>query len=127
MGFGFWFVNFARLSLRLRGDMKSVKPYRLIHLPNDGLKVSDLLRSLELDLMIQAIERTKGNKSEAAKLLGILRTTLIMRLKSHGLTFPKIQDATQWDTMTRTLREVQKLKAPKDDSLGALKNTQGNI
>ena len=45
---------------------------RLLHLPGRGLK----LNLLERDLVIQALDRTRGNKTRAAVLLGLTRDQL---------------------------------------------------
>ncbi len=50
-------------------------------LPEDGVR----LEELERDLIRQALERAGGNKSKAARLLGISRPTLLYRLEKHGL------------------------------------------
>ncbi len=39
----------------------------------------------EKDMIIQALERSKGNKTEAAKLLNITRRKLYSRMKIHGI------------------------------------------
>ena len=44
-----------------------------------------LMESAERDAIIRALEATDGNKSEAAKLLGVGRTTLYRRLRQLGL------------------------------------------
>jgi transcriptional regulator with PAS, ATPase and Fis domain len=49
-------------------------------LPEIGLK----LDTLEADLIHQALNRTKGNRSKSAKLLGISRDTLLYRMQKHG-------------------------------------------
>ncbi len=49
-------------------------------LPETGLK----LDTLEADLIHQALNRTKGNRSKSAKLLGISRDTLLYRMQKHG-------------------------------------------
>jgi transcriptional regulator with PAS, ATPase and Fis domain len=49
-------------------------------LPEAGLK----LDTLEADLINQALNRTKGNRSKSAKLLGISRDTLLYRMQKHG-------------------------------------------
>ncbi len=49
-------------------------------LPETGLK----LDNLEADLIDQALNRTKGNRSQSAKLLGISRDTLLYRMQKHG-------------------------------------------
>lgn len=51
-------------------------------LPERGIQ----LDSLEADLIYQALNRTKGNRSKSAKLLGLSRDTLLYRMQKHGLT-----------------------------------------
>ena len=41
--------------------------------------------SLEVDLITQALSYTHGNKSKAAKMLGLSRDAFMYRLKKHGL------------------------------------------
>lgn len=52
-------------------------------------EVTDSLRlwdsNAERQRIIEALEKTEGNKTQAAKLLGIGRTTLVYKLKQHGL------------------------------------------
>lgn len=52
-----------------------------LHLPPQGVDLEDL----ERDLIIQALRRTGGNKSQAARLLGVSRDTLRYRIDKHGL------------------------------------------
>ena len=42
-------------------------------------------RERAMDLVRQAMERAKGNKSQAARLLGLTRATLRYRLDKYGL------------------------------------------
>ncbi|WP_394753369.1 sigma-54 interaction domain-containing protein [Crenothrix sp.] len=49
-------------------------------LPESGL----YLDNLEADLIHQALNRTKGNRSKSAKLLGLTRDTLLYRMQKHG-------------------------------------------
>ncbi|MEY3808114.1 MAG: hypothetical protein RI893_1090 [Pseudomonadota bacterium] len=49
-------------------------------LPETGLQ----LDTLEADLIHQALNRTKGNRSKSARLLGISRDTLLYRMQKHG-------------------------------------------
>jgi DNA-binding NtrC family response regulator len=51
-------------------------------LPDSGLQ----LDTLEADLIHQALNRTKGNRSQSAKLLGLSRDTLLYRMQKHGFT-----------------------------------------
>jgi DNA-binding NtrC family response regulator len=50
-------------------------------LPEFGLQ----LEALEADMIMQALNRTKGNRSKSARLLGISRDTLLYRMQKHGL------------------------------------------
>jgi two-component system response regulator AtoC len=43
------------------------------------------LRAAEKSALVQALEAAKGNRSQAAKLLGISRSTLYTKLEEHGL------------------------------------------
>lgn len=49
-------------------------------LPEMGLQ----LDSLEADLIYQALNRTQGNRSKSAKLLGLSRDTLLYRMRKYG-------------------------------------------
>ncbi len=50
-----------------------------------GLEIDPRLRDLERDLIVQALSRTGGNRTQAAKLLGISRYGLSLKLKRLGL------------------------------------------
>lgn len=52
-----------------------------VQLPESGLSLPDALGQLEMSLIRQALRRTGGNKSMAASLLGINRTTLVEKIK----------------------------------------------
>ncbi len=54
-------------------------------LPVSGLSFHDVVNRLETDLILQALERTRGNKNQAARLLGLNRTTLLEKIKKKGL------------------------------------------
>jgi len=47
------------------------------------------LQSIERDLLEKALARTRGNKSQAAKLLGLSRGQLYSLMRRHGLTTAK--------------------------------------
>ena len=53
-------------------------------IPPEGLSLEDL----ERELILQALERAAGNKSAAARLLGLTRRTLYSRMEKHGLREP---------------------------------------
>jgi DNA-binding NtrC family response regulator len=52
-----------------------------IELPEGGIS----LESVERELIISALERSKGNQTQAARYLDISRRTLIYRMEKHGL------------------------------------------
>ncbi len=60
----------------------------LATLPEAGLAIDDVLGELERRLLLQALERTQGHRTEAAKLLRITFRSLRYRLKKHGLAHP---------------------------------------
>ena len=53
-------------------------------IPAEGLS----LERLERELIVQALERARGNKSQAARLLGLTRRTLYSRMERYGLRRP---------------------------------------
>ncbi len=60
-------------------------------IPPEGLS----LETLERELILQALERAAGNKSAAARLLGLTRRTLYSRMEKHGLRVPSEGDAAE--------------------------------
>ncbi|MCX7109520.1 MAG: sigma-54 dependent transcriptional regulator [Proteobacteria bacterium] len=50
-------------------------------LPEEGVE----LEQMEIDLILQALERTQGNRSHTARLLGITRDTLMYRMQKYNL------------------------------------------
>ena len=58
-------------------------------IPPEGLS----LETLERELILQALEKAAGNKSRAARLLGLTRRTLYSRMEKHGLRQPSAGEA----------------------------------
>jgi len=50
-------------------------------IPESGIALNDILKSIERKYIMQSLEKTSWNKQKAAKLLNIKRTTLIEKLK----------------------------------------------
>jgi DNA-binding NtrC family response regulator len=50
-------------------------------LPDSGIDLRNAVESFENNLIRQALERTRWNKNQAARLLGLNRTTLVEMLK----------------------------------------------
>ncbi|MCA9518928.1 MAG: hypothetical protein KC635_28525, partial [Myxococcales bacterium] len=58
----------------------------VIELPESGLVLKDTLDRLERDLIREALCRANGNRSRAANLLGLNRTTLVEKLRRRPIT-----------------------------------------
>ncbi|MEM1417188.1 MAG: sigma-54 dependent transcriptional regulator [Myxococcota bacterium] len=57
-------------------------------LPDDGLDLRDAVEQFENTLILQALERTRWNKNQAASILRMNRTTLVEKLKKKKLAKP---------------------------------------
>jgi DNA-binding NtrC family response regulator len=53
----------------------------LLPLPDEGLDLDALIAGIERDLIQRSLDRTGGNKGQAARLLNLKRTTLVEKLK----------------------------------------------
>ena len=70
-------LSFARPEMRVATSW-------VPEIPDEGLS----LEALERELILKALERAAGNKSRAARLLGLTRRTLYSRMEKHGLHKP---------------------------------------
>ena len=78
-------VSPPSLPLAIR-DMVNRPPSPDVHqLPEQGLKLDEMMDGIERELLIKALERTRGSKNKAAKLLGISFRSFRYRLDKHGL------------------------------------------
>ena len=68
-------------AFNLSTDPSTTPHVAKFELPPDGINLEEVERSL----IEQALERTGGNKTQAARLLGISRSTLLYRLEKHGI------------------------------------------
>lgn len=62
-----------------------VVPSQIYTLTERGVDLVHLIEELENTLIKQALEMTKNNKNQAARLLGLNRTTLVERIKKRGI------------------------------------------
>ncbi len=74
-------------------------------LPEGGIDLKALLTRIEDTLIDQALERTGGNKNQAARLLGLKRTTLVEKLKKRARRAYREQSRTQGKTAEELLLE----------------------
>jgi DNA-binding NtrC family response regulator len=53
--------------------------------PIERLPLREAIAALERKMILEALERTAGNRSEAARQLGIARTQLYLKMTEHGI------------------------------------------
>ena len=53
-------------------------------LPDEGIDLDAFIANIERELITRSLERTGGNKGQAARLLNLKRTTLVEKLKRMG-------------------------------------------
>ena len=74
--------DFATLDDQLSGDLApSELMQNYLRLPEEGIEIKRFVRGLENGLIREALQRTGGNKRQAARLLGLKRTTLVAKLR----------------------------------------------
>jgi two-component system NtrC family response regulator len=54
-------------------------------LPTSDASLDEQVRDLEIRLINQALEKNQGNRTQAAKQLGISRQGLIKKIERYGL------------------------------------------
>jgi DNA-binding NtrC family response regulator len=60
---------------------------RLAPKESEPVDLKDAVQKFEIDLISAALERTRGNQSRAARLLGIKHTTLNAKLKRYQIRY----------------------------------------
>ncbi len=82
-------INVNDLPDKYRGSVPAPASESLpASLPDQGFCLNSAVEDFENQMIIQALERTSGNKKEAAVLLNLKRTTLIEKLKKKKLHLP---------------------------------------
>ena len=66
-----------------------------VNIPEDGIDLNKIVRGLEEDLIMQALDKTNWNKNRAAKLLKLNRTTLVEKLRKKGLIKPRTEQVSE--------------------------------
>ena len=59
---------------------------RMENLPEDGIQLSAVVEQIENFYIREALRKTNNNKNQAARLLGLNRTTLVERIKKRKLS-----------------------------------------
>ena len=91
-------VGATDLPERYRGSSRPVEALAVVaeaqgepglaaqQLPSGGLDLQSHLSAIEVGLIRQALEKAEGTVAEAARLLRMRRTTLVEKLRKHGLS-----------------------------------------
>ncbi|HWG52473.1 MAG TPA: sigma 54-interacting transcriptional regulator [Gemmatimonadaceae bacterium] len=80
-------IDAARLMLQKRMALSGTSapgPIREIHIPPEGRSLADV----EKDAVRFMLEITRGNRSAAARILGISRPTLARKIREYGIVVP---------------------------------------
>ena len=70
--------------IRNQGNLFQIKPgMELIpsSIPDEGIDFSEIVSQIESKILLQTLDKTGGNKMQAAKLLNMKRTTLVEKIK----------------------------------------------
>ncbi|MDP1569066.1 MAG: sigma-54 dependent transcriptional regulator [Vicinamibacterales bacterium] len=62
-----------------------------VNIPDEGISFVSVVSQLERDLILKGLEKTRGNKRQAARLLGLSRTTLIDKIHRLDIDAPNMQ------------------------------------
>jgi len=81
-------ISIHDLPEKYRGERTyAAAPGEHLTLPDDGFCLNSAVEEFENRLILQALEKSGGNKKEAAELLNLKRTTLIEKLKKKKLIY----------------------------------------
>jgi len=81
-------IDVASLPLRIRGDADTETLDITAEIGLEGL-IKRQVEKLEKNIILEALEKQRGNKSETASLLKISRKTLFNKLKQMGIDNPE--------------------------------------
>jgi DNA-binding NtrC family response regulator len=73
-------IEFGDLPPEIQEAVEAPLPHQFV-LPEEGLDFQAYIRNVERELIQQSLDRTDGNKGQAARLLNLKRTTLVEKLK----------------------------------------------
>jgi DNA-binding NtrC family response regulator len=76
------------LPMEIRGEREPVSMSG-IPIPDEGVDFTSVVSQLERDLILRCLERTNGNKRQAARLLQLSRTTFIDKMQRLNIGAPR--------------------------------------
>ena len=74
-------IDVGDLPSEVQQAQETVATASAITLPEEGMDLDAFVAGIERDLIVRSLERTGGNKGQAARLLNLKRTTLVEKLK----------------------------------------------
>jgi transcriptional regulator with GAF, ATPase, and Fis domain len=92
------------VALNLLNEVESLQRAQPPH-PDRKLSLHDEVRQFEIDLIRTTLDRTNGNQTRAARLLGVNLTTLNTKIKRLKISFAGHEAVVDDDVQSRILRE----------------------
>jgi DNA-binding NtrC family response regulator len=74
-------IDVGDLPTEIQQAHETPAPTAAVTLPEGGVDLDAYIASIERQLIERSLERTGGNKGQAARLLSLKRTTLVEKLK----------------------------------------------
>ena len=74
-------IDVGDLPTEIQQAQEPARRHPSVTLPEDGVDLDAYIASIERELIQRSLERTGGNKGQAARLLSLKRTTLVEKLK----------------------------------------------
>jgi two-component system response regulator AtoC len=107
-------IDFSKLSAALTGEPTAMRQTASMPVGN--------LDSMEEQMIIKALERTAGHRTQAAEQLGISRRTLSRKLKEYNISFAAAEGSTSLGFIST---EQQKFFRARVEIAVTVKNAQG--
>ena len=92
------------VALNLLNEVESLQRAQPPH-PDRKLRLRDEVRQFEIDLIRTTMDRTNGNQTRAARLLGVQLTTLNTKIKRYKISFVGHEAEVENDVESRFLRK----------------------
>jgi DNA-binding NtrC family response regulator len=74
-------ISPAALPAEVRAGSEELAPSSVMTIPEEGINFTSVVSQLERSLIMKCLEKTGGNKRQAARLLQLSRTTFIDKLQ----------------------------------------------
>jgi transcriptional regulator with PAS, ATPase and Fis domain len=92
------------IALNLLHEVESLQRAQPPH-PDRKLRLQDEVQQFEVDLIRTTLDRTNGNQTRAARLLGVKLTTLNTKIKRYRISFVGHDSEADDDVPSRLLRK----------------------